>query len=168
MSANFTWKVGLLESYPQQDGFNDVVFSVHWTCSGEETVGETTYNASSIGVSNVKFNSGSFTPYADLTEEQVLEWTFSEMSSSNSPKENVENGVQSQIDDLITPKVEKLPLPWAPEPEPEPAPEPAPEPEPEPAPEPEPDPAPEPEPDPAPEPEPDPAPEPEPEPDPAP
>jgi hypothetical protein len=52
---------------------------------------------------------GTFTPYADLTQAQVLGWVW----ASGIDKANVEAGVQGQIDNLINPPTVTPPLPWA-------------------------------------------------------
>lgn len=122
MSAEFTWKVGLMESYPAHEGAENVVFNVHWTCVGDQVVTSSfsgsvvsqSYVESSIGVQSIPFVSGSaYTPYSDLMESQVLGWVYDQMlSGSRTSKSEIESNLQRRIDDKITPKVETKPLPW--------------------------------------------------------
>lgn len=113
MSATITWKVGTLECYPTYQEEKDVVFTVHWDCLGSEIVNGVSYNGRVYGSNAVTYHSGSeFTPYELLTESQVLGWIWESMGVSQ--KENVEAGVQNQINNQINPPVVILPLPWIP------------------------------------------------------
>jgi hypothetical protein len=49
-----------------------------------------------------------FTPYADLTQEQVLGWVW----DNGVDKDATEAAVQQQIDYQINPPVVTPPLPW--------------------------------------------------------
>lgn len=111
MSATFTWSVISMTSYPQAEGQVDVVFQVNWMCSGTEgSVG-----ASNGGVAYVTYTAGSpYTPYDQLTQEQVLGWVY----ASGVDQAAVEASVQMQIDERLNPPTVNLPLPWAPTPTP--------------------------------------------------
>ena len=112
MSATINWRVGVMECYPTYDQNTDVVFTVHWDCLGSETVSGSTYNGRVYGATGVTFHSGSdFTPYEDLTQPQVLGWVWDAMGSGS--KENYENSVQAQINNLINPPIVTPPLPWS-------------------------------------------------------
>ena len=112
MSATINWRVGVMECYPTYDQNTDVVFTVHWDCTGSETVSGSTYNGRVYGATGVTFHSGSdFTPYEDLTQPQVLGWVWDAMGSGS--KENYENSVQAQINNLINPTIVTPPLPWS-------------------------------------------------------
>ena len=71
MATTYTWGVVQMDAYPEYEGETDVVFSVHWTLTGEEA-GFTGYVYGSVGVSLTP--GAPFTPYADLTEAQVIGW----------------------------------------------------------------------------------------------
>ena len=101
-----------MECYPTYDQNTDVVFTVHWDCLGSETVSGSTYNGRVYGATGVTFHSGSdFTPYENLIPSQVLGWVWDAMGSGS--KENYENSVQSQINNLINPPIVTPPLPWS-------------------------------------------------------
>jgi hypothetical protein len=51
---------------------------------------------------------GSFTPYADLTQDMVLGWCW----DNGVNKDATEAAVQSLIDNQINPPVVSLKLPW--------------------------------------------------------
>jgi hypothetical protein len=105
MSATFTWSVTAMDCYPQADGQTDVVFTVHWTLSGTDG----TYNGSVYSTCSVPAPEGTFTPYDQLTQEQVLGWIW----ANGVDKQSAEAAVQQQIDNQINPPVVTPPLPWA-------------------------------------------------------
>lgn len=110
MAATFTWTITAMDEYPELDGEQDVVFNVHWTCSGTQVDGETTYNGSVYSTQGVTVDSSEpFTPYNQLTQDQVLGWIW----TSGVDKDATEAAVQQQIDNQINPPVVSLPLPWA-------------------------------------------------------
>jgi hypothetical protein len=105
MSTTFTWSVTAMDCYPQADGQTDVVFTVHWTLSGTDG----TYNGSVYSTCSVPAPEGTFTPYDQLTQEQVLGWIW----ANGVDKQSAEAAVQQQIDNQINPPVVTPPLPWA-------------------------------------------------------
>ena len=105
MSAQITWTVTAMDCYPQAEGETDVVFTVHWTCSGVQD----TYAASVYSTCPVTYVAGTpYTPYAQLTQDQVLGWIW----SSGVDKTATEAAVQQQINNQINPPVVQPPLPW--------------------------------------------------------
>ena len=100
-----TWTVTAMDCYPQEGGNTDVVFTVHWARAGVQ--GD--YSASVINTTKVPTPEGSFTPYADLTQEQVLGWVW----ANGVDKTATEAAVQQMIDNQINPPVVTPPLPWA-------------------------------------------------------
>ena len=106
MATTYTWTVTAMDAYPQVDNETDVVFNVHWTCSGVD--GEYTasvYNTCSVPLSG----EGTFTPYADLTQEQVLGWIW----ANGVDQAATEAAVEQQIQNQINPPVVTPPLPWS-------------------------------------------------------
>jgi hypothetical protein len=104
--TTFTWTVTQLNCYPQAEGQTDVVFTVHWTCSGTDGA----YNGSVYSTCNVTYVAGTpYTPFADLTQDQVLGWIW----SSGVDQASAEAAVQTQINNQINPPVVSPPLPWA-------------------------------------------------------
>lgn len=105
MATQITWTVTAMDCYPQESGETDVVFTVHWTCAGTDG----TYNASVYSTCAVPTPEGAFTPYVDLTQEQVLSWIWANGVDQAATEAAVEQQLQNQIDPpVITP-----PLPWA-------------------------------------------------------
>jgi hypothetical protein len=97
-----------MDAYPEQDGETDVVFTVHWTLSATDG----TYNGSVYGSVGVTLDEGStFTPYAELTEAQVVGWVQTALGAEQVAA--YEANVAEQIANQINPPVVTPPLPWS-------------------------------------------------------
>ena len=106
MTITNTWAVIQMDAYPEYEGEPDVVFTVHWTLSGTDG----TYSGSSYGSVGITLTEGStFTPYADLTLDQVLGWVW----ANGVDKDATEANVAAQIEAQINPTVVTPPLPWS-------------------------------------------------------
>ena len=105
MATTFTWTVTRMDCFPQADGQTDVVYMVHYTCAGTDG----TYQSSIYNTCAVPSPTGTFTPYADLTQDQVLSWIW----AGPVDQTVTETAVQAQIDNLINPPSVSPPLPWS-------------------------------------------------------
>ena len=106
------WLIERLLTKPVDGSNTDVVITADWRCNGsQESFSGTCYGSCSFAPP-----SGSFTPYADLTEQQVLDWCYANGVDKNAIEANVSLQIQNQID----PPVVALPLPWVPPVPPEP------------------------------------------------
>jgi len=100
------WNIVQLNAYPEKDGKQDVVFTVHWDCTGVD--GE--YSSRVYGSCGVTLDpEAPYTPYADLTKDQVLGWIW----ASGVDKDETENAVNAQIESQKNPTVVSPPLPWS-------------------------------------------------------
>ena len=105
MANIYTWTIENMATQLQLDSYSDVVIEVGWSCTGTDD----TYYAIVPGLTRVTFAGGSdFTPYADLTQDQVLGWIW----TAGVDKVNVELDLASQIELQVNPPVVVLPLPW--------------------------------------------------------
>lgn len=108
MPITNTWAVTQMDTYPEEDGEVDVVFNVYWTLNGTDG----TYNGSCYGSQMVTIDAAEpFTPYADLTEEQVIGWVQGAMGAEQVAA--YEANVAQQIANQVNPPVVVLPLPWS-------------------------------------------------------
>jgi hypothetical protein len=82
----------------------DVVITADWRCNGTQD----NYSGTCYGSASFSPPSGSFTPYEDLTEQQVLDWCY----ANGVNKTAIEANVTQQINDQINPPVIAPPLPW--------------------------------------------------------
>lgn len=104
--STITWAVTQMDCYPQAEGQTDVVFNVAWSCTGVQDK----YSAYVYGTQAVTYKADSpYTPYNQLTQDQVLGWVW----DAGVDKAKTEANVQARIDAQINPPVVTPPLPWA-------------------------------------------------------
>ena len=100
------WLIERLLVKPTEGSLTDVVITADWRCNGsQESFSGTCYGSCSFAPPT-----GSFTPYSDLTEQQVLDWCY----ANGVDKSAIEANVSLQIENQIDPPVVALPLPWVP------------------------------------------------------
>jgi hypothetical protein len=102
--ATITWNISQLDCRPQENDNTNVVFTVHWQCNGVDG----SHNANIYSTCSVPAPTGEFTPFADLTKEQVLNWIW--VNGVN--KDAIEVAVELQIENLKNPPVVSPALPW--------------------------------------------------------
>jgi hypothetical protein len=105
MAVTYTWIVERMSCYPQAEGQTDVVFSVDWRLNGVD--GD--YVATVYDTCAVPVPGDPFTPYAELTQEQVLGWIW----ANGVDKNEYETSIAGQIAYQMNPPVITPPLPWA-------------------------------------------------------
>ena len=84
----------------------DVVITADWRCNGSQD----NYSGTCYGSTSFAPPSGSFTPYDQLTQDQVLGWCF----ANGVDQSAIEANVTQQINDQINPPIIAPPLPWLP------------------------------------------------------
>ena len=100
------WLIERLLVKPTEGTLTDVVITADWRCNGsQESFSGTCYGSCSFAPPT-----GSFTPYDQLTETQVLDWCYQNGVDQAAIEANVSLQIQNQID----PPVVALPLPWVP------------------------------------------------------
>ncbi len=108
MSATFTWVIEWMKTTPTTATPPETVLTAGWRCNGAETANATEYTTAVRGACSFPTPEGTFTPYADLTQDQVLGWCW----ANGVDKTRVETNVQEAIDSQINPTVIQPPLPW--------------------------------------------------------
>ena len=122
MAISFKWSVSKLRVIPQQGEKSNVVSVVEWFVQGTDDVNLITASASGIR----SFVLGdTFTPFDQLTEQQVLDWCFEpekitwidrdevEQSIIKHLKNEGETQVTGQIKRQLAQKQFEPTLPWA-------------------------------------------------------
>ena len=109
MNISINWIIERLLTKPVEGSLTDVVITADWRCNGSQD----SYSGTCYGSCSFAPPSGSFTPYDQLTEQQVLDWCF----ANGVDQAAIEANVTQQINDQINPPVVVLPLPWV-EPDP--------------------------------------------------
>lgn len=108
MSNTYNWVISQLDAYPQHEGHTDVVMTIHWRRQATDG----TYSADIYGSQAVTLDAEApFTPYADLTEAQVIGWLENAMGAETLAAQVT--ALDQQIENQINPPVVRPPLPWA-------------------------------------------------------
>lgn len=109
MAITYEWKITALKKAPSLDGLSDVVTHVNFEYKGtDDTEQENTgvfHGACPIGAPD----SENFIALADLTEANVIAW-----AQANHPVEHMQEVIQRQIADKVTPTNVDVDMPWAP------------------------------------------------------
>ena len=121
MAVTHTWSVSDQLQTRTQDGLSEVVFSVVWRLSSEETVDGKTYSISSanqISLNTDNLDPATFTAFADLTEDQVVGWAKSTIDANAAEGEGVtcaewEAGHDRNIAKQQNPPTAVETAPWA-------------------------------------------------------
>jgi hypothetical protein len=103
---NISWIIERLLVRKVEGTYSDVVITADWRCNGSQDQ----YSGTCYGSCSFAPPSGSFTPYEDLTQDQVLSWCF----ANGVDQAAIEANVTQQINDQINPPVIAPPLPWLP------------------------------------------------------
>jgi hypothetical protein len=114
MNISINWIIERLLVKPTEGDKTDVVITADWRCNGIETIGTgddaKTYSGTCYGSCSFAPPSGEFTPFPDLTQDQVLGWCF----ANGVDKSAIEANVTAQIENQINPPIIAPPLPWLP------------------------------------------------------
>ena len=102
--TTITWTITAMDCSTTEQN-PDTVIVCHWTCSGTQD----TYSASVYSTCSVPAPTGAFTPYASLTQAQVLGWCW----DNGVNKDATEAAVEQQIQNQINPPTIQPPLPWS-------------------------------------------------------
>ena len=108
MNLSYEWKITAMKKAPSLDGLSDVITHVNFEYKGTDADSgeEAVFNgACPIGAPD----SESFTALANLTEADVIAW-----AQANHPTDHMNEVIEKQIRDIITPKNEEVEMPWAP------------------------------------------------------
>jgi len=105
-TISINWIIERLLVKPTEGSLTDVVITADWRCNGSQDQ----YSGTCYGSASFQPPSGSFTPYEDLTEAQVLNWCY----ANGVDKTAIEANVTAQIENQINPPVIAPPLPWVP------------------------------------------------------
>jgi hypothetical protein len=104
---NISWIIERLLVRKVEGTYSDVVITADWRCNGTQDQ----YSGTCYGSASFAPPSGSgFTPYDQLTEQQVLDWCY----ANGVDQSAIEANVTQQINDQINPPIIAPPLPWVP------------------------------------------------------
>ena len=103
--TTITWNISVLDCLPQSAEGADYVVTAHWQCTGVDGV----YSGQVYSTTSFTVVQGeAFTPYADLTQDQVLGWVW----DNGVDKDATEAAVEQQVETQKNPPIVNPPLPW--------------------------------------------------------
>ena len=92
------WNVNTVDVKPNEGGYDDVIYNVHWSVSKED--GD--YLANSYGTQSLDISDlSNFTLFADVTSDMVKGWVIDAMGEEEVA--NLEAGLDQQIEDQKNP-----------------------------------------------------------------
>jgi len=105
MNITYDWNCKTVDAYPLVGENTNIIYNVHWrvTAVSDQVDSEgNAFEVSAIGtqVLNTE-DTAEFIPFDQLTNDQVVQWVKSAMGEES--VNNLESGLQFQIDSLITP-----------------------------------------------------------------
>jgi len=112
MAITYLWEVTSMYTLPEVEGQTDVVVLAEWAVSGTDG----TYSEK-IGSNTTQFTISAddpdFTPYDELTEEQVIGWIQSVLGPDGvaSYEATIAGSIDAQANPPVEPSAQ--PLPWA-------------------------------------------------------
>ena len=101
-----SWIIERLLVKPTEGSLTDVVITADWRCNGSQD----SYSGTCYGSCSFAPPTEGFTPYDQLTEQQVLDWCY----QNGVDQAAIEANVSLQIQNQINPPVVVLSLPWNP------------------------------------------------------
>ena len=104
-----TWQAVSLDRKLKDGDKDNVVTTVHWTATDSEIDGENTYSGRAYGSVGLAAPGDSFTPYADITEEQAVGWAKAALGDDQVAA--YEKSVENQIDKQKNPTTGEG-VPW--------------------------------------------------------
>lgn len=100
----YTWNNKTVDTYPSLEGETSVIFNVHWRLAGTDDSDNTgsVYGTQSIETSDLS----DFTAFADITEEQINEWTEAALGEEKVAelKANIDALIEQQINPTVVTK----------------------------------------------------------------
>jgi hypothetical protein len=108
---SYNWSIISMQCYPQHEGQDNVVFKVYFKITKLVTENEIPY----LGLFNesveIPFaDSEAYTPYNELTEEQVIGWVKTALGEATVSL--YESKVDEQIERMTKPSTVSPPVPW--------------------------------------------------------
>jgi hypothetical protein len=105
MATTYDWNCKTVDCFPTDGEYTDVVYNVHWIVTGTSDTLDpdgNAYTATSIGTEQISTSDLSgFTPFADLTNADVVAWTKAAMGAKQVTA--LETNIDNQIALEITP-----------------------------------------------------------------
>ena len=113
LTNTYNWQVQWMQtSTAPVNGFNEVVLTVGWICTGSDNATPTPHTASIYSTQTLvppQAGDPAFVPYNQLTQATVLGWLWAGGVNQTATQE----ALDTMIANLANPPVQQPPLPWA-------------------------------------------------------
>lgn len=106
--TEITWTISQLDRKPVDGELADVCVTAHWRCTGIHEANGKVHSGTVYATCALPPPVDGFTPYEQITEQQVLNWIW----TSGVDKDATEAAVQAQIDLQLNPPAISG-TPWA-------------------------------------------------------
>jgi hypothetical protein len=110
MALTYTWEITGLK-VKGEGSLTDVVQLVHWKKTGTDEDGNVGVFTSSNRLTENSADVNNFTPFEELTEEQILSW-LEPIVGDVMYEEYINSQIQKQIDSDKNPVIDKV-VPWS-------------------------------------------------------
>jgi hypothetical protein len=104
---NYTWNIAQLDCAPVENGLTNVIKTIHWTYTAQETDGDQLISSCNNCYPITSPTPEQFVDFDTLTEEQVIGWLENSLDMSI-----LQNNLADQIIAQQNPPIAPLPLPW--------------------------------------------------------
>jgi hypothetical protein len=108
METNYKWIINLMQCKEQDGDLQNVVIKVNWIREASATKNDIEYKITMPGTQEfTQVDSSNFTPYDQLTYEQVCGWLDGSIDVTM-----IDNSLNNQLDLIVNPPLISLPVPW--------------------------------------------------------
>ena len=104
-----TWGIVSLDCKPDVNGFLNYVVTSHWELTASDGKGHNGYIFGNVSFT-IDPSKSDYVPYADLTEDLVIQWTQEALGAENVSA--FESITIQQVNNQINPNIVSPPLPW--------------------------------------------------------
>lgn len=109
MAIVYNWEIPTLEYYPHKDGFQQVVYVIHWVLVGVDGQYQSSvYGTQSLNTSDL--NPDQYVVYDDLTQNIVEGWLEDAMGADR--VQSLRDIIAKNINDMINPPNVVTNPPW--------------------------------------------------------
>ena len=105
--TNFLLAISQLEIAKQYEGLSNVVLACHYTLTAEKNGATQTFD----GVLPLKIDTSNFIDFANLTQQNVLDWLNAQINPAF--LQNVKNELEQRFDETNILQTEIVANPWA-------------------------------------------------------
>jgi hypothetical protein len=100
MANTYTWDCSTVKAYPNKEGKENVIFTVHWRLNASDETEE--HHASIYGSVGLNTdNLDNFTPYESLTHADIVSWVEATLGEEEVAR--MKGNLDAQIEEKINP-----------------------------------------------------------------